>query len=289
MGLGKTIEILALILSTRKERGSARSLAGKVEVSKEQRSQACVQGLGSAQRNEQQWIGEWGVTSENDTVHTVAAKCSQARGDTVTPQQIVALNKVAFPALNVQTKFRKGMSIRLRMSEGAAVGDVSSRTRKERAKDSGVKDLGVKEEDGHEGLNSGAPNSEDLFQESFDANATGLHSDAAEMDVVSGDAYGRVVAHGGTLIVVPVHLVSQWLCEIEKAAGSAISVKKYTAENKLLRRCALTVGGAFIQHNASIASIQQMPVVLCNSMPLNRCLYCYATVCLYCFHSTVCL
>ena len=263
MGLGKTIEILALILSTRKERGSARSLAGKVEVSKEQRSQACVQGLGSAQRNEQQWIGEWGVTSENDTVHTVAAKCSQARGDTVTPQQIVALNKVAFPALNLKTKFMKGMSIRLRMSERAAVRDVSSRTRNERAKGSGVK-----EEGGHEGLNSGDLNSEDLSQESSHANAAGLHSLAAEMDVVSGDAYGRVVAHGGTLIVVPVHLVSQWLCEIEKAVGSALNVKKYTAENKLHRRCAFTVGGAFIQQYASIASIQQMPVLLCNSMPL---------------------
>jgi hypothetical protein len=263
MGLGKTIEILALILSTRKERGSARSLAGKVEVSKEQRSQACEQGLGSTRRYEQQWIGEWGVTSENDTVHTVAAKCSQARGETVTPQQIVALNKVAFPALNLKTKFMKGMSIRLRMSERAAVRDVSSRTRNERAKGSGVK-----EEGGHEGLNSGDLNSEDLSQESSNANAAGLHSLAAEMDVVSGDAYGRVVAHGGTLIVVPVHLVSQWLCEIEKAVGSALNVKKYTAENKLHRRCAFTVGGAFIQQYASIASIQQMPVLLCNSMPL---------------------
>jgi hypothetical protein len=276
MGLGKTIEILALILSTRKERASARSLAGKVEVSKEDagkvevskedRSQASEERLRSARRNEQQWIGEWGTTSENDTVHTVAAKCSQARGETVTPQQIVALNKVEFPTLNFnsKTKFRKGTSIRLRVSEGAAVGDVSSRTRK--ANSLGVEDLGVKEEDGLEGLNSGAPNSEDLFQESSNANAAGLHSNSAQMDVVSGDAYGRVVARGGTLIVVPVHLVSQWLCEIEKAAGSALSVKKYTAENKLLRRCALTVGGeeeTFIQQYASIAVIQHYVCSTC--------------------------
>ena len=53
----------------------------------------------------------------------------------------------------------------------------------------------------------------------------------------------KVVAHGGTLIVVPVHLVSQWLFEIEKAAGGSLSVAKYTTENKLTRRCAIEVGG----------------------------------------------
>jgi hypothetical protein len=58
-----------------------------------------------------------------------------------------------------------------------------------------------------------------------------------------GSVDSKVLAHGGTLIVVPVHLVSQWLYEIDKAAGSALVVTKYTAENKLPRGCALEPGG----------------------------------------------
>ena len=61
-----------------------------------------------------------------------------------------------------------------------------------------------------------------------------------EEEVMCG---GRAVAEGGTLIVVPVHLVSQWLFEIAKAAGDALSVTKYTAENKLTRRCPLSANG----------------------------------------------
>jgi len=61
-----------------------------------------------------------------------------------------------------------------------------------------------------------------------------------EEEVMCG---GRAVAEGGTLIVVPVHLVSQWLFEIAKAAGAALSVTKYTAENKLTRRCPLSANG----------------------------------------------
>jgi hypothetical protein len=47
--------------------------------------------------------------------------------------------------------------------------------------------------------------------------------------------------------------------EKKRDAESALNVKKYTAENKLHRRCALTVRGAFMQQYASIASIQQVP------------------------------
>jgi hypothetical protein len=240
MGLGKTIEILALILSTKKARGSARSQPSKVQ----ERLQEAKGGLKAAQGtnplkggNDEQWTGEWGTTSENDTAQTIAAKCSKARGVKVLPSFIVHLNSLAFPSLTIKMRFRKGTSIRLREPDAAGVGDVSSRTRKQR----------IKEEDVHEGLGGGAPAPEAMLEDGPDASAAGLQHGAAGDGVVPLDAYGRVVAQGGTLIVVPVHLVSQWLCEIEKAAGSALSVTKYTADNKLFRRCALTAGGASLE------------------------------------------
>jgi hypothetical protein len=221
MGLGKTIEILALILATKEKKEIA---PVQIESAHEMQGSAVAadnidgEGFLANVEEDEGWAGEWGTTAANDTPSTIAVKCCSAGNSAVSAAQIVNMNLEAFPSLTKRSKLKRGTRIRLRPSTEAD--EVSCRTRKRRA--SGEV----------EGLEEKARPCEDK------------HSVKIEAEEGSGSNHGKTdIARGGTLIVVPVHLVSQWLCEIEKAAGGSLSVRKYTAENKLNKRCTLHVAG----------------------------------------------
>jgi len=229
MGLGKTIEILALILSSKNKDGApvgrgrvvgngTKSDGGKTNSGGKKKQID----LGERAESGDVWDGEWGKAVTNDTLATIADKCSRARDTKVTPAMIRQLNIDILPQLSNKTKVRKGTLIRLREAE-VAVGDVACRNRKRRSADGNGAAGEAVEQDAEmqvvrEELEM--PTREDVF---------GME-----------DVFGRAVAEGGTLIVVPSHLVSQWLCEIEKAAGDSLTVNKYTSENKLHKRCTLS-------------------------------------------------
>jgi hypothetical protein len=255
MGLGKTIEILALILATKSE---SERVSAPIKLELAAHSDKQGRGASSVKRDpepmaaqeEEGWAGEWGFAENNDTAVTIASKCSAA-GNKVTAAQIVDMNSEALPSLTRKAKLKKGTLLRLRPSSEA--GDVSTRTRKRRFPGD-ISSVG--EGDARQGPR---PQAEvDVPPPTKDACPTRPTKQTPLVAAVISQPSAQVpeapvlldkkkerpeVARGGTLIVVPVHLVSQWLCEIEKAAGSTLSVRKYTADNKLHKRCALVAGG----------------------------------------------
>ena len=98
------------------------------------------------------------------------------------------LNLETYPSLTNKSRLKKGTVVRLRYATDDK--DVSTRTRTRR----------VPYSPGEGGQGGGQVAAEVVMQDV-----------PVEQEVVAGDGWGRVVANGVTLIVVPVHLVSQVL------------------------------------------------------------------------------